>query len=76
MKPLEQLKGVVLETSTEVSDRLRKRAALTGYVKREREPGEAPGQLISKLSGTYVPEKTHVRPGADDHLKIKSKGIG
>lgn len=64
-----------LHISTGVSTRLRQKLAVSGYTKREREPNEALPPQIDKMAGKYVPEKYHLRPGSEDHLKIKSRGI-
>jgi hypothetical protein len=49
----------------------------TGYVPIEKEPGTAlPQSLNIWEQPVYTPDYTgYVRPGADDHLKIKSKGM-
>lgn len=47
------------------------------YEPRQRHPDEAlPNTISIKELPHYVPPKAHlVRPGADDHMNIKSRGV-
>lgn len=42
---------------------------------REREPNEALPPQINKMKGKYTPPVWSVRPGAADHLEIRSRGL-
>ena len=43
---------------------------------RVRHPDEALPNRIDRLSGLYTPQDTTpIRPGASDHLEIKTKGV-
>ena len=44
-----------------------------GWQRREREPNEAPGQLINKMAGKYVPDKAAFYRN-DGNKHIKSRG--
>jgi hypothetical protein len=71
-----KLPPVVMPTSLQTSDRLRKKLGTGKYVPREREPNEALTPQIDKLSGTYVPpDMRPSRPNAEQFLSIKSKGF-
>ena len=64
-------------TSDALSDRLK--AKFAAYVPRQRLPGEAAPRVINtfaKGANRYKPEPVQcARPGADQHLNFKSRGV-
>lgn len=49
-----------------------------GYTPRQRDPNEAlPNTISIHALPVYVPPRNAaVRPGADDHLAVRSRGVG
>ena len=57
-------------------DKVPKHHIAGDYVKRERDPNEALPPSISVWDhSVYKPQEGYVRPGANDFLKIKSRGF-
>lgn len=66
-----------MTTSDALSPRLK--AKFAAYVPRQRQPGEAMPYHINTFAGKknqYKADKLQsVRPGADDHRRIQSRGV-
>ena len=58
-----------------LSDTQRKSIGAGVYAPRVREENEALPPQVDKLAGKYAPPVWGVRPGADDHLSVKSVGV-
>lgn len=68
--------NIYFKPSDVVGKHARRSLRSQNFEPRERHPDEALPPQINKFAGKYEPSDMEpVRPGASDHLKIKSRGL-